>query len=173
MINTVKPIVYMMLGLPGSGKSTFSSLLQDELGIAKLSLDEQYSRLGGDLRSQKWDEAIAVKANDFIKSRTKALVNQNQSVILDFCPWKKDERALYRNYVESLGAVCHVYYFEVPANELNRRILRRNESLKDGEHIVTPDMLQAFMNRFDPPDNEPFEIVSHKPTHTKNIHAPS
>ena len=40
-----------MLGLPGSGKTTFSKKLQTELELERFSVDEEYSRLGGDLFS--------------------------------------------------------------------------------------------------------------------------
>jgi predicted kinase len=153
------PTVYMMLGLPGSGKTTFSNQLEKERGIAMFSLDREYSRLGGDLTSNKWDERIAGEAGDLIKSRVKDLVSQNKSVILDFCPWKKDDRLAYRKFIESIGANCHVYYFDLPVNELRSRLSNRNSNPGGGDHIITPDMLDAFVTRFDPPLDEQYESV--------------
>lgn len=155
----MKPTVYMMLGLPGSGKTTYSKQLKSMLSIPRLSLDEEYSKLGGDLHSHKWNEQIADKASMLIKSRIKKLIESNESVILDFCPWKKGERSQYRDFVESIGANCHIYYFDTSITELNQRLLTRNGSLDTDIHIVTPDMMAAFIKRFDPPADEQYELV--------------
>lgn len=155
----MRPTVYMMLGLPGSGKTTYSKKLEGQLGVTRFSLDEEYSKLGGDLNSHKWNEQIAEEASTLIKSRVKELVGGNESVILDFCPWKREERSRYRDFVESLGANCHIYYFEVPMAELNQRLLNRNSNPTEDDHIVTPDMMDAFLKRFDPPTREKYELV--------------
>ncbi len=148
-----------MLGLPGSGKTTCSKKLVQELGIARFSLDEEYSKLGGDLNSPKWNEEIALEANELIKSHIKELVGLNESVILDFCPWREAERSLYRDYIESIGAECRVYYFDVPIEELNRRLEIRNTSPGSDNHVITSDMLDDFAKRFDQPLDGSYELT--------------
>lgn len=147
----------MMLGLPGSGKTTYSKKLQQELGITRLAVDEEYSMLGGDL-SKTWDKEIALKAGTFIKIRTAELVAQNKSVILDLCPWIKSERDKYREHIESQGARCHIYYFEVDKQELLRRLAIRNESGND-YYIVSRKELDDFIQEFDAPYNEEVEVL--------------
>lgn len=156
----MKPTVYLMLGLPGSGKTTFSKKLQQELNIPRLSLDEEYSKLGGDLASPKWDKEIEVKANEIIKSQMKERVGCAESVILDFCPWRKEERDKYREYINFIGAVDYVYYLNVPIEELKQRLEVRNSNSSNDTHVVTPDMLDAFTARFDPPHEENFELIT-------------
>ena len=158
----MKPTVYMMLGLPGSGKTTFSKSLQKELTIPRLSLDEVYSELGGDLTSTKWDMDIESEAHQLIKNHIKEFVDRGTSVILDFCPWKKCKRHSYREYIHFIGAKSHLYYFDVPIDELIRRLQERNTTPSSQAHTVTPDMLNAFTARFDPPYNEEYERVETK-----------
>ena len=148
-----------MLGLPGSGKTTFSKELQKDLNILRLSLDEEYSKLGGDLASSKWNTDIETEANETIRHQMKEIIQRGDSVILDFCPWKKEDRHKYREYIKSIGAVDYVYYLDVPREELKRRLEVRNNSLSNDTHIVTADMLDAFTARFDPPHEEDFELV--------------
>lgn len=148
-----------MLGLPGSGKTTYSKQLQRELGITRLSLDEEYSKLGGNLHNHKWNEKLAEEANESIRSKVQETISRKESVILDFCPWTKSERFAYRDFIESTSANCHIYYFDVPIEELKRRLSKRNENLGSDEHVVTPDMLDAFIKRFDPPNNERYELI--------------
>ena len=146
----MKPIVYMMLGLPGSGKTTYSKQLQRNLKILRLSIDEEYSKLGGSLSDSSWDENLATEAGQMIKKKTAVQVSSNRSVILDLCPWKKDKREEYREYIESLDALCHIFYFEVEKTELLRRLKIRNSSGEDS-YIISPEMLNDFLNEFDIP----------------------
>jgi predicted kinase len=155
----MKPTVYLMLGLPGSGKTTFSHELQQELNIPRLSLDEEYAKLGGDLTSTKWNTNIEAEANETIKYQLKENVERGESVILDFCPWKREDRRKYREYIESIGAVSYLYYLEVPHDELKRRLEVRNSDSSRDTHFVTSDMLDAFVARFDPPHSEDYELV--------------
>lgn len=155
----MKPIVYLMLGLPGSGKTTFSKELQQELNIPRLSLDEEYSKLGGDLTSTKWNTNIEAEANETIKHQIKEIVERGESVILDFCPWRKEDRHKYQEYITAAGANSHVYYLDIPIEQLKQRLELRNNNLSKNTHIVTADMLDAFTARFDPPYDEDFELV--------------
>lgn len=155
----MKPTVYLMLGLPGSGKTTFSKTLEQRLGIPRLSLDEEYSKLGGDLSSTKWDTAIETKAHKTIKRQMKHIVERGESVILDFCPWQKEDRHNYRGYIQSIGATSHLYYLKVEIDELKRRLEGRNSLSNSEAHIVTADMLNAFVTRFDPPQEEDYELA--------------
>lgn len=50
-VTDAKPVVFLLTGLPGSGKSTYARALEHD-GVARLSVDEQmiatYGRLGHD-----------------------------------------------------------------------------------------------------------------------------
>lgn len=154
----MKPVVYMMLGLPGSGKTTFSKELQAELGIKRLAIDEEYSRLGGNISSTDWNKELAAKAGKYIRKRTAELVSQSESVILDLCPWTKQRRDEYRAYIKSIGAEAHIYYFDIDKEKLLLRLTERNNS-GGSHHIVTSETLNDYIQEFDIPLDEKIEIV--------------
>ena len=149
----------MMLGLPGSGKTTFSKDLQLKLSLKRFSVDEEYSRMGGDLSSPDWDKALATKAGTYIRDETAKEVSQGQSVILDLCPWMKNRREEYREFIKSIGGEPCAYYFDVDKEELNRRLAIRNAS-GDDFYIISSDMLDDFIEEFDIPINEDVVLIS-------------
>ncbi len=154
----MKPTVYMMLGLPGFGKTTFSKNLQAQLTLKRFAIDEEYSKLGGNLTSYQWDKKVAKKAGAQIRAQTKYLVANGESVILDLCPWVKESREKYRRFIDSIGATCHIYYFEVNKDELLRRLAARNIS-KEEAYVVSPKMLEEFIEEFDKPIGEEVELI--------------
>jgi len=147
-----------MLGLPGSGKTTFSGNLAKRLGLRRFAIDEEYSKLGGDLHDHVWNRELAAQAGGEIKIQTEKLVVAGQSVVLDLCPWVKEPRDEYRQFIDSIGANCRIYYLDVDKKELLRRLDKRNKSGED-YHIVSPEMLDGFIDEFDTPVNEEFELV--------------
>jgi predicted kinase len=150
----MKPTVYMMLGLTGSGKTTFARDLREKLLLDVLSLDAEYERQGGKLNNPKWDVAAASRAEEVINAKVREYVQSGESVILDFCFWLREGRMQYREFIKSIGAKCHVYYFELPIEELWKRL----ESRSDGQ-VVTREMLDDFVRRFQLPVDEKVELV--------------
>ena len=148
-----------MLGVPGSGKTTFSKQLQAQLNVPRFAIDEEYSKLGGDLADHRWNKDLAAQAGEDIRQQTRELAAEGRSVILDLCPWVKERRDEYRQFIDSIGANCHIYYFEVDKEELLRRLDKRNRSGED-YHIVSPEMLDAFIEELDKPTEEEVEYTT-------------
>jgi predicted kinase len=154
----MKPTVYLMLGLTGSGKSTFSKKLTRELGIERFAFDSEYERLGGDLSDHRWNKDVEEKTFNVMKHWMTQQLKENRSIILDYCPWVRSDRDSFRTLIESLGGQPHIYYFDVAPSELWSRLSKRNKTDKESQY-VTKDMLNDFIKRFEPPSSEEFELV--------------
>jgi predicted kinase len=154
----MKPVVYLMLGLTGSGKSTFSKQLAKELGLERFAFDAEYERLGGNLRDHRWDRSIEDKTFNVMRHWMTERLKRGESVILDYCPWLKKDRAEFIKLITSLGATSHIYYFEVDHEEIWKRLSRRNETQDDSQY-VTKEMLNDFIKRFEAPTDENVERV--------------
>ncbi len=149
-----------MLGLPGSGKTQFSKELQKKLNITRLSLDEEYFKIVGNSQQELRDFKLESEIEERLKLQIVELLKNGESIILDYCPWKKKDRDFFKKYIEDNGGVWKMFYLKTPKEVLINRLNKRN-SYKHPEHqFVTPTMLEDFYRRFDEPNGEGEEIVA-------------
>ena len=146
--------VYMMLGLPGSGKTTLSAQLSSQLGVSKFSLDDEYFSRVPNVQQEQRDFAIEREIAESIKERVAALIREGESAVLDFCPWRRHQREEYYRFIKEHGAVPLVYYLPVERDELLRRLEVRNALKSAAYQFMTAAMLSEFYDRFDPPTED-------------------
>jgi predicted kinase len=145
------PHVHLMLGLPGSGKTTLSLKLSGELSLPRFSLDEEYFILVPNQQQSERDFAIEAQVEAKIKEQVVALLAKGTSVVLDFCPWRSSQRSAYYTFITSHGGLPQVHYLPVERTELIRRLEERNSLRDERYQYMSPEMLDDFYGRFDPP----------------------
>jgi predicted kinase len=155
----MKPIVYMLLGLPGSGKTTYSLELQKKTGYRRFSLDEEYFEAVVNEQKEFRDFEIEKQVGEGIRKKVAELIKNGESVILDFCPWQKDKREEYKKFIEDQGGTCKLVFFDVSLDELKRRAVKRNALQDMNLQYVTSSMLDDFVKKFDPPQGEGEEVI--------------
>jgi predicted kinase len=148
-----------MLGLPGSGKTTLSVQLSEELALPRFSLDEEYFAVVPNHQQSERDFAIEAKVEEAIKERVIQHLASGTSVVLDFCPWRALQRQAYYSFIATNGAAPKVHYLPVERDELLRRLEIRN-SLRDTRYqYMSAEMLDDFYGRFDPPTEDEAQYV--------------
>src|SRR5579884_2780419 len=100
----MEPTVYMMLGLPGSGKTVYSKHLAKQLNAPRLSLDERYFARVGNTGQEHRDLEIEAEILEGIKGEMSSGIADGRSIVLDFGPWKRVERQEWVRLIESYGA---------------------------------------------------------------------
>lgn len=151
MLGRMKPHVHLMLGLPGSGKTTLSLKLSEELSIPRFSLDEEYFLVVPNRQQSERDFAIEAQVEERIKEQVVALLVSGTSVVLDFCPWRSSQRRAYYTFITAHGGMPQVRYLPVERDELIRRLEVRNSLRDERYQFMSPEMLNDFYGRFDPP----------------------
>lgn len=155
----MKKAVYLLCGLPGSGKSTFAQNFAKKNHVATYSSDEWIIRLfGRNFSSDKFAEYQQVARQKILDDAAQKL-NQNMNVVLDFGFWKKSDRLAYIQWAKEHHATPYIYYFEEDFKTLSGRLNRRNQELSNPSLIVTDEMLKKFTDEFEVPTSLEAEIL--------------
>ncbi|MEY9958895.1 AAA family ATPase [Streptacidiphilus sp. MAP5-52] len=156
------PMVYLLVGLTGSGKTTYAQR-RLEPGAVRLSVDEtvvrDHGRYGVDYPEHEYFplEASAVAE---VRRRLAELVAGGRDVVLDHGLWLRRDREDWKKLVQEAGGTWRLLYFPVPRDELLRRLEARNLRQDANALMVSESALDDFYRRFEPPHGEGEEIVA-------------
>lgn len=144
------PVLYLLVGLPGSGKTTRARALETEHGALRLTPDEWMMPLFG--------EPEAGGKRDVLEGRLVATALQalraGASVALDFGLWGRDERAALVWLAEAAGARAQLVYCEVDETTQLERIRRRAADSPRGAFAMSAEELARWRASFDVPTPE-------------------
>jgi predicted kinase len=158
----VPPVAYLLIGLTGSGKTTYARRLE-AASVLRLSVDEEVfarnGRYGVDYPEHEYPERERPVVLE-IQRRLGEAIRAGQSVVLDYGLWLRTEREAYKKIVEDAGGTWRLIYFKVDRAELLRRLGERNRRDDANALTVTLEALDEFYARFEEPSGEGEEIVS-------------
>ena len=151
--------VFLLCGLPGSGKTTFAGGLEQR-GAVRFSPDEWTLKLyGAHMTRELFDTRLQI-CKDLILSLTETLLKAGVSVTLDFGLWTRKERSRLKTWAQERSLSYTFYYFDVPLETLWTRLEARNRNLPEGTFEIDREMLELFAGWFEPPEEaEGLEIV--------------
>jgi len=157
------PVVYLLVGLTGSGKTTYAERRLVPAGAVRLAVDElvfeRHGRYGVDYPEHTYFEKEAPAVAE-LHQELAALVAAGRDVVWDHGLWPRKDRDAMKELVEAAGGRWRLLYFPVERDELLRRLEERNRRGDANALLVTPEALDDFFARFDPPHGEGEEIVA-------------
>ena len=139
--------LYLLVGLPGAGKTTRARQLEVEVSALRLTLDEWMIPLFGRNHQAERDALegrliwVALHA---LKLHT--------SVILDFGFWSKDERSSLRWMAKQVGAKSQVIYLPIDPETQRMRIQHRFAERPNQTWQMSEAELAAWRTFFEEPD---------------------
>lgn len=155
------PVVVLLVGLTGSGKTTYAQRLESE-GMTRLSVDEEvfarHGRYGVDYEEREYFEKEAPVVAE-TKARMIDLVRSGHDVVVDYGLWRREQRVEWKRLVESAGGRWRLLYFPVERDELLRRLHERNQRADANALTVDETALDQFFMRFDVPQGEGEEVI--------------
>jgi len=148
-----KPILVLLCGLPGTGKTTLGNKLADEIPAIRFSPDEWLFSLGIDLT----DEDSRGRVEERLWQHSQELLKLGTSVILEFGFWLRSERDEKRLAARALGVAVELRYLEAPIDELWRRIEARYE--QGGSTVrISREHLEQWATMEQVPDEAEFQL---------------
>lgn len=143
--------LYLMCGLPCSGKTTRAKQLETECSTLRLTPDAWHTQLyGQDLFEPEHDER-----HDLIEAMlwevAARVLTLGTNVILDFGFWAQEERESYRSWAADIGASSEIHFLDVPNHVLLQRLKARNAQLPEGTFTISETKLEAWIQLFEPP----------------------
>ena len=150
----VAPTLYLLCGLPASGKTTRARELEASSNAVRLTADEWICRL----YPNDAEAAARSERRDGVEELqwqiVERLLEVGTDVILDWGVWTTTERAHYRQRAEALGARVRVELLEAPLSVLKERVAARNRDLPPGTFHISAAEMETFASLFEPPTAE-------------------
>ena len=148
--------VHLLCGKVGCGKTTFARRLESN-GAMRFSVDEWMLRLYGPHMPRKEFDARLSLCMDLILGMAERLAQLGVPAVVDAGFWRREQRDETRARLEQAGVSYCFHYFEVPDEELWRRLEVRNRERTAGTFEITREMFELFRGWFEPPG--PDEVV--------------
>ncbi|MET8089333.1 ATP-binding protein [Micromonospora sp. NPDC005220] len=126
-----QPTLFLMVGLPCTGKTTAARRIEIECSALRLTKDEWVKALYGHENPPSAQDVIEGR---LIEIGLRALELGN-NVVIDFGLWSRDERSALRQAAADLGVPVEVCYFDLTPSEQRRRLVQR---LAEAPHSTWP-----------------------------------
>ena len=149
--------LYLMVGLPCSGKTTLAKKLEHEWSALRLTPDEWHVALFGQDAEEPEHNARHSLIETMLWNIASRALELGMNVILDFGFWAREEREDYRLRAKRLGASSEVHFLDVPEEELLRRLAVRNSQPSQESFHISEESMKPWIEFFQRPPPEELE----------------
>lgn len=144
----VVAVLILLVGLPGSGKTTTARRLAAERAALRLSPDEWMLPLFG---APDLDGKRDVLEGRLISVALR-LLELGTSVVLDFGCWSRNERCALRWLADRAGGTFELVYLPVDRATQQQRVAQRRDESPLESIVLTTAELDSYEQVFDVPD---------------------
>ncbi len=145
------PTLYMMCGLPGSGKTVRAKELEAAGAGVFLNADSWVWRLYPDNAEAAARDERKFLVHELQWEVAEQLLAGGVSVILDWGVWSREERDQCRRRARELGADVQTVFLDEPIETLHERLAERNRNLPRGSFRISAEELDEWAAIFEPP----------------------
>lgn len=160
-----KPILIMLYGFPGAGKTHFSHNLVNDLDAAHIHGDRIRNELFEDPRYDAQEDAIVKQLMTYMAEE---FLNAGVSVIFDANAMRKTQRHEIREIARKKKAKTLLVWFQMDPDTAFQRLKNRDRRTADDKYAVeyTPETFKQIASRMQHPlTTEDFVVVSGKHTY--------
>lgn len=158
-----KPLLIMMYGFPGSGKSYFGRLLAEGMQVAHIQGDRIRNELFSEPRYDKQENAIVTQLMNYM---TEEFLSAGVSVIYDEVAARLSQRMTIREMARKKQATPLLVWLQIDADSSYSRLLKRDRRRVEDRFSreYTEESFAKYIMNMQNPRNEDFIVVSGKHT---------
>lgn len=144
-----RPILYLMIGYPGAGKTTVAHIIQEATGAVHLWSDiERHKMFGRPTHS----EEESVKLYDELNRRAEELLADGKSVIFDTNFNFREDRRRLHEIADRQGAETVVLWVTLPVEQARTRSVGADQK-RNGYHTrMTDEHFDSIVAKLEAPD---------------------
>lgn len=158
-----KPVLIVVYGFPGSGKSTFARAFAEEIGAMHLHAD----KVAADL----FDGAASREQHEFVQYMAHELLRAGVSVVYDGPTARINERKALRATAESAKAQTVLVWLQIDPDTAFYRTQNRDRRKTEDKFArnYTQESFEEALGYQQNPDREQYVVISGKHTfHTQS-----
>ncbi len=149
------PIVYLICGFLGAGKTTYSKKLAFDTGAVHLNPDEVcMQRYKPEEYENNWEYCFA-QTLDFLWHEIETYIKNNQDVIFDVGFWSKSSREEAVSKISQMGGKPVIYYVYAPDDILKQRLMSRKGKIAE-QNILNFDSIKKS---FEEPTKDEHPVI--------------
>jgi len=163
-VRTNKPIVVLLYGFPGAGKTHFASNLTDSLDCAHVHGDRIRHELFEEPRYDQEEEGIIKHLMDYMMEE---FLNAGISVIYDAPMSRKSERHTVRELARKKHAKTLLVWFQIDPDTAYARLRKRDRRKTEDKYAIdySENDFRQYASRMQHPEpTEDYVVVSGKHT---------
>lgn len=121
--------LYILCGIPFSGKTTLAKRMVEKFGFARIDLDEvKFELFGTSITDGEIDQLGWDKVYQRMYKRIEDLLKTGKTVINDTGNFTRNERNIVKKIADDLGVESITIYVDIPTKEARNRLLENRHS---------------------------------------------
>ncbi|MFA7300816.1 MAG: ATP-binding protein [Candidatus Shapirobacteria bacterium] len=150
--------LYILCGIPFSGKSTLAKKIVEKLGFTRIDLDEiKFEMFGKDITDSQINQSGWDKIYQEMYQRIRNKLLEGNTVIHDTGNFTKYERGLVKKIANEIGVDSTTILVNISEEEAHKRLLENRET--KSRFDVSDSDFQSTVKEMEKPDNSEKHLI--------------
>ncbi|MGC4175715.1 AAA family ATPase [Demequina sp.] len=146
--------LYVLTGLPGSGKSTHAATLAAATGAAHVAMDDEVMARG--LSLVDYESRFALQPE--VEARIAGMLADGHDVIAEFGSWTREERDRLRELAGASGGRTELHFIDASVETCAARVRARGGL---GSEELARDVVEGSSHLYDRPSADEVATYDH------------